>query len=70
MIFHDWSLLPKKSKPLNDYTWDEISEISASGKAASMSERSYIMHNTTKFQRGGGRSDLLTVISPKGGVTG
>lgn len=36
MIFHDWSLLPTKTKPLNDYTWDEISEISASGKAASM----------------------------------
>lgn len=36
MIFHDWSLLPTKPKPLNDYTWDEISEISASGKAASM----------------------------------
>lgn len=69
MIFHDWSLLPKKSKPLNDYTWDEISEISASDKAASVSERSYTMHNTTKFQRGG-CSDLLTVISPKGGVAG
>ena len=36
MIFHDWSLLPTKSKPLNDYTWDEISEISSSGEAASM----------------------------------
>ena len=36
MIFHDWSLLPTKPKTLNDYTWDEISEISASGKAASM----------------------------------
>lgn len=69
MIFHDWSLLPKKSKPLNDYTWDEISEISASGKAASVSERRNIMHNTTKFQRGG-CSDLLTVTLPKGGVAG
>lgn len=36
MIFHDWSLLPTKPKTLNDYTWDEISEISSSGKAASM----------------------------------
>ena len=36
MIFHDWSLLPTKSKPLNDYTWDEISEISSAGKAASL----------------------------------
>ena len=36
MIFHDWSLLPTKPKTLNDYTWDEISEISSSGEAASM----------------------------------
>ena len=36
MIFHDWSLLPTKSKPLNDYTWEEISEISSAGKAASL----------------------------------
>ena len=69
MIFHGWSLLSTKSKPLNDYTWDEISEISASGKATSVSERSYIMHNTIKYHWGG-RSDLLTVILPKGGVTG
>lgn len=66
MIFHDWSLLPTKPKTLNDYTCDEISEISASDKAASVSERSYIMHNTTKFQRGE-CSDLLTVKMPKGG---
>lgn len=66
MIFHDWSLLPTKPKTLNDYTWDEISEISASGKAASVSERSYIMHNTIKYHWGG-QNDLLTVISPKGG---
>lgn len=69
MIFHDWSLLPKKPKTLNDYTWDEISEISASGKAASASERRCTMHNTIKYHWGG-RNDLLTVISPKGGVTG
>ena len=36
MIFHDWSLLSTKSKPLNDYTWEEISEISSAGKAASL----------------------------------
>lgn len=66
MIFHDWSLLPTKPKTLNDYTWDEISEISASDKAASVSERSYIMHNTTNYHPGG-RSDLLTVISLEGG---
>lgn len=36
MIFHDWSLLPTKPKTLNDYTWDEISAISAAGEAASM----------------------------------
>ena len=68
MIFHDWSLLPKKSKPLNDYTSDEISEISASDKAASVSERSYIMHNTIKYHWG--QNDLLTVITLKGGVAG
>lgn len=67
MIFHDWSLLPTKPKPLNDYTWDEISEISASDKAASVSERSYIMHNTTKFQRGGLSSSLIVTL-PNGGV--
>lgn len=36
MIFHDYSLLQPKQKALNDYTWEEISEISSSGKAASM----------------------------------
>lgn len=69
MIFHDWSLLPTKPKPLNDYTWDEISEISASGKAASVSKRRYTMHNTIKYHWWG-QNDLLTVIMPKGGVAG
>ena len=36
MIFHDWSLLPTKPKTLNDYTWDEISAISAVGEAESL----------------------------------
>lgn len=36
MIFHDWSLLPTKPKTLNDYTWDEISAISAAGEAESL----------------------------------
>lgn len=50
MIFHDWSLLSTKSKPLNDYTWEEISEISTAGTAQnywSIGDRKQVTLNGT-----------------------
>lgn len=54
MIFNKntwlYSQLPPKGKPLNDYTWDEISQISKSGRAAdywSVGDRKEITLNGT-----------------------